>query len=109
MSSVRDLEDKVERNGAAGNRRAKLGSGKAKVGSSMDRELEQKLREFVMFKTVSSDRSLREDCYRGAKYLCKLLTEVLGKFLPVSKNATLFSAAKSQLAGLNENLGNIST
>lgn len=44
----------------------------------MNRELEQKLKEFVTFKTVSSDSSLREDCYRGAKYLSKLLTEVLG-------------------------------
>ena len=44
----------------------------------MDRELELALREFVAFRTVSSDPSLREDCYRGAKYLCKLLVEVLG-------------------------------
>ena len=45
----------------------------------MDRQLELALRDFVTFKTVSSDRSLREDCYRGAKYLCKLLVEVLGR------------------------------
>lgn len=66
---------------AAGNVHAKPGSAKARQGCTMDRELEQKLREFVMFKTVSSDRSLREDCYRGAKYLCRLLTEVLGEQL----------------------------
>lgn len=45
----------------------------------MDRQLELALRDFVTFKTVSSDTSLREDCYHGAKYLCKLLVEVLGE------------------------------
>lgn len=48
----------------------------------MDRHLELALREFVTFQTVSSDMSLREDCYRGAKYLCKLLVEVLGTLPP---------------------------
>ena len=59
-------------------RRRLDGGGRAKPGTGMDRELELALREFVAFRTVSSDPSLREDCYRGAKYLCKLLVEVLG-------------------------------
>ena len=63
----------------AGRSRRRLdGGGRAKRGAGMDRELEHALREFVAFRTVSSDPSLREDCYRGAKYLCKLLVEVLG-------------------------------
>ena len=59
-------------------RKREAGINGAKLGSALDKELEQALRDFVQYKTVSSDRSLREDCYKGAKYLCKLLVEVLG-------------------------------
>ena len=52
---------------------------------ALDRQLELALRHFVTFKTVSSDRSLREDCYRGAKYLCKLLVEILGGSLLLAR------------------------
>lgn len=61
----------------AGKKRKIEARSHSKAGS-MDRHLELALRDFVTFRTVSSDRSLREDCYRGAKYLCKLLVEVLG-------------------------------
>lgn len=66
----------------AGKRRKVECGSQGKGSSCQDRQLEEALREFVTFKTVSSDRSLREDCYRGAKYLCKLLVEVLGMSPP---------------------------
>ena len=56
---------------------AKLES-RVSINESIDRQLELTLRQFVTFKTVSSDRNLREQCYCGAKYLCKILVEVLG-------------------------------
>ena len=46
-------------------------------GQQLERELERSLREFVRLRTVSSDASLREDCFRGAKFLASLL-ESLG-------------------------------
>ena len=46
-------------------------------GQQLERELEGSLREFVRLRTVSSDASLREDCFRGAKFLASLL-ESLG-------------------------------
>lgn len=62
----------------AGKRTKEESRSQGKPGA-LERHLELALRDFVTFKTVSSDRSLREDCYRGAKYLCKLLVEVLGR------------------------------
>ena len=59
---------------------AKLES-RVSINESIDRQLELTLRQFVTFKTVSSDRNLREQCYCGAKYLCKILVEVLGMCL----------------------------
>ena len=46
-------------------------------GARLERELEGSLREFVRLRTVSSDPTLREECFRGAKYLATLL-ESLG-------------------------------
>ena len=43
----------------------------------LERELEHALRDFVRLKTVSSDPTLQEDCFRGAKFLATLL-ESLG-------------------------------
>ena len=42
------------------------------------RRLERSLREFLRIKTVSRDPELKEDCFRGAKYLCSKL-EALGE------------------------------
>jgi hypothetical protein len=53
------------------------------VSARLEKELERTLREFVRMRTVSSDPSLREDCFKGAKYLAHLL-ESLGK-VPVTK------------------------
>ena len=47
------------------------------VSARLEKELEKTLREFVRMRTVSSDPSLREDCFKGAKYLAHLL-ESLG-------------------------------
>ncbi len=47
------------------------------VSGRLEKELERTLREFVRMRTVSSDPSLREDCFKGAKYLAHLL-ESLG-------------------------------
>lgn len=46
-------------------------------GARLEAELEGSLREFVRLRTVSSDPTLREECFRGAKYLATLL-ESLG-------------------------------
>lgn len=53
------------------------GGGGGGLSARLEKELERTLREFVRMKTVSSDPSLREDCFRGAKYLAHLL-ESLG-------------------------------
>ena len=53
------------------------GLGGGGLSARVDKELERTLREFVRMKTVSSDPSLREECFRGAKYLAHLL-ESLG-------------------------------
>ena len=47
------------------------------MGTRLEAELERSLREFVRLRTVSSDPTLREECFRGAKYLATLL-ESLG-------------------------------
>ena len=39
----------------------------------LERELERALAAFVRLRTVSADPSLREECYRGAKWLAALL------------------------------------
>ena len=59
------------------------GVGGGGLSARLEKELERTLREFVRMKTVSSDPSLREECFRGAKYLAHLL-ESLGtnKCLP---------------------------
>lgn len=53
------------------------GGGGGGLSARLEKELERTLREFVRMKTVSSDPSLREECFRGAKYLAHLL-ESLG-------------------------------
>ena len=52
----------------------------AGAATRLERELEATLREFVRLRTVSSDPTLQEECFRGAKYLANLL-ESLGEFL----------------------------
>lgn len=80
------------RSGAAG------GNGGGGVSARLEKELERTLREFVRMKTVSSDPSLREDCFRGAKYLAHLLESLgtriciensLCQHLPTSSNQLL--------------------
>ena len=65
-------------------KRARIDSGReastsqaAGGAANLERELERSLREFVRLRTVSSDPTLREECFRGAKYLANLL-ESLG-------------------------------
>ena len=50
------------------------------MGARLEQELEGSLREFVRLRTVSSDPTLSEECFRGAKYLATLL-ESLGTAL----------------------------
>ncbi|KAK9917148.1 hypothetical protein WJX75_001304 [Coccomyxa subellipsoidea] len=50
----------------------------------LERELEHALRDFVRLKTVSSDPTLQEDCFRGAKFLATLL-ESLGAEIKLSR------------------------
>lgn len=57
---------------------ARAGPGSAALSARLEKELERTLREFVRMRTVSSDPSLREDCFKGAKYLAHLL-ESLGE------------------------------
>ncbi len=63
-------------------KRARVESGKecstsqAGGASHLERELERSLREFVRLRTVSSDPTLREECFRGAKYLANLLESI---------------------------------
>ena len=52
------------------------------VSARLEKELERTLREFVRMRTVSSDPSLREDCFRGAKYLAHLLESLGNSFAP---------------------------
>ncbi|DBB02245.1 TPA: hypothetical protein ACH3X3_011267 [Trebouxia sp. C0006] len=54
------------------------------VSGRLEKELERTLREFVRMRTVSSDPSLREDCFKGAKYLAHLL-ESLGAEIKISR------------------------
>ncbi|KAL3135302.1 hypothetical protein ABBQ32_007500 [Trebouxia sp. C0010 RCD-2024] len=60
------------------------GGGGGSLSARLEKELERTLREFVRMKTVSSDPSLREDCFRGAKYLAHLL-ESLGAEIKISR------------------------
>ena len=53
------------------------GGSTGSLSARLEKELERTLREFVRMRTVSADPSLREDCFRGAKYLASLL-ESLG-------------------------------
>jgi hypothetical protein len=53
----------------------------------VDRDLERSLRDFVRLRTVSSDPSLKEECFRGAKFLASLLESLgalLGPFLEIN-------------------------
>ena len=59
----------------------------------LEKELERTLREFVRMRTVSSDPSLREDCFKGAKYLAHLL-ESLGKIPIITSKRSRRSRAK---------------
>ncbi|KDD76654.1 hypothetical protein H632_c147p0, partial [Helicosporidium sp. ATCC 50920] len=43
------------------------------AASRLERELESALRRFVSLRTVSGDASLREECFRGAKFVLRLL------------------------------------
>ena len=58
------------------------------AGARLEAELEGSLREFVRLRTVSSDPTLREECFRGAKYLATLL-ESLGARLGQRLSALL--------------------
>ena len=69
------LANKKARTDSTGGR---AGPGSAALSARLEKELERTLREFVRMRTVSSDPSLREDCFRGAKYLAHLL-ESLGQ------------------------------
>lgn len=71
------------------------GGGGGSLSARLEKELERTLREFVRMKTVSSDPSLREDCFRGAKYLAHLL-ESLGTIL--QHRTPAFARQKSFLA-----------
>lgn len=48
------------------------------AAQQLERELEHALRDFVRLKTVSCDPTLREDCFRGAKFLATLLESLGG-------------------------------
>ena len=48
-----------------------------KLTGRVDREMERSLRELVRIKSVSQDKGLREESFRAAKYLARLL-ESLG-------------------------------
>ena len=62
------------------------------MGARLEQELEGSLREFVRLRTVSSDPTLREECFRGAKYLATLL-ESLGA-APVGRRSALLSVCQ---------------
>ncbi len=72
-------------------KRARVESGKecstsqAGGASHLERELERSLREFVRLRTVSSDPTLREECFRGAKYLANLLESIGEAYLTFSQ------------------------
>lgn len=55
--------------------------GGCSLQTPIEKELERALRDFVRLRTVSSDPTLREDCFRGAKFLATLL-ESLGALPP---------------------------
>lgn len=51
-----------------------------KLTGRVDREMERSLRELVRIRSVSQDKGLREESFRAAKYLARLL-ESLGAVL----------------------------
>lgn len=51
-----------------------------KLTGRVDREMERSLRELVRIRSVSQDKGLREESFRAAKYLARLL-ESLGATL----------------------------
>lgn len=58
--------------------------GTAATVGRLERELEKALRLFIKIKTVSSDPSLSQDCFRGAKFLLRLL-ESMGAEVKLSQ------------------------
>ncbi len=56
----------------------------AATAGRLERELEKALRIFIRIKTVSSDPSLSQDCFRGAKFLLRLL-ESMGAEVKLSQ------------------------
>ena len=84
-------------------KRARLTSGRERStsqpggASHLERELERSLREFVRLRTVSSDPTLREECFRGAKYLATLLESLgsaEGLLLLLSTSSALISGSE---------------
>jgi predicted glutamine amidotransferase len=53
-------------------------------GARLERELERALAAFVRLRTVSADPTLREDCFRGAKWLAGVL-ESIGAEIKVAR------------------------
>ena len=77
LPSKRLRSNSMDGRPAAAAAAAQAAAGAVGLSARLEKELERTLREFVRMKTVSSDPSLREDCFRGAKYLAHLL-ESLG-------------------------------
>lgn len=88
-------EERRLRHSAEANKRARIASGAAcstsssaaaapdqdgaaSGASALERELERTLRDFVRLRTVSSDPSAAEHCFRGAKFLASLLESLGG-------------------------------
>ncbi|KAI7835447.1 hypothetical protein COHA_010652 [Chlorella ohadii] len=44
--------------------------------SRLERELEKALRAFIRIKTVSADPSMHEECFKGAKFLLRILESI---------------------------------
>lgn len=60
------------------------GAATAATAGKLERELERALRLFIKIKTVSSDPSLSQECFRGAKFLLRLL-ESMGAEVKLSQ------------------------
>ena len=82
------LSSKLHTNSKDGRTAGAGGVGGGGLSARLEKELERTLREFVRMKTVSSDPSLREECFRGAKYLAHLL-ESLGTIVYLSDACVL--------------------
>ena len=97
------LPNKRQRTSITDGRSGAVGAnGGGGVSARLEKELERTLREFVRMKTVSSDPSLREDCFRGAKYLAHLL-ESLGTQLAIGYSLCQHTiTSPSQILVVNE-------